>query len=112
MSVNYKKYLIIGLLSILIIFGINISIKCSQLEKENARLKVEQKLVSDSIKIENESLRKEIVVLLDDLNQCELTIDSLKQIKQKIIVRTEYVVSEDLTESVMILKENLKCEKY
>lgn len=112
MSVNYKKYLIIGLLSILIIFGINISIKCSQLEKENTRLKVEQKLVSDSIKIENESLRKEIVVLLDDLNQCELTIDSLKQIKQKIIVRTEYVVSEDLTESVMILKENLKCEKY
>ena len=112
MSVNYKKYLIIGLLSILIIFGINISIKCSQLEKENARLKIEQKLVSDSIKIENEFLRKEIVVLLDDLNQCELTIDTLKQIKQKIIVRTEYVVSEDLTESVIILKENLKCEKY
>ena len=91
MSVNYKKYLIIGLLSILIIFGINISIKCSQLEKENARLKIEQKLVSDSIKIENEFLRKEIVVLLDDLNQCELTIDSLKQIKQKIIVKVTSV---------------------
>ena len=44
----------------------------------------------------------------------EHRIDSLKKVKQKIIVKykTKYVVSENITESVKTLKENLKCETY
>ena len=67
--------------------------------------------VIDSIKIENDLLNKEILLLSDDLDYYKFKVDSLKQIKQRVIIKTEYVVSENLTEGVKILKENLKWEK-
>lgn len=106
-----KNYIIGGLISILVVFGIIVSIKCSKLEKENIKLKTEQITIIDSIKIENDLLNKEILLLSDDLDYYKFKVDSLKQIKQRVIIKTEYVVSENLTEGVKILKENLKWEK-
>lgn len=106
-----KNYIIIGLILILIVFGISVSIKCSRLEKENIKLKTEQSTIIDSINIENDLLNKKILLLSDDIEYYQYKIDSLKQIKQRVIVKTKYVVSENLTESVNRLKENLKWEK-
>ena len=106
-----KKYIVIGLICILIIFGIGVSIKCSKLEKENIKLKTEQFSIIDSIKLENNLLNKEILSLSDDLDYYKFKVDSLKKIKQRVIIKTEYVVSEDITEGVKTLRENLQWEK-
>lgn len=87
------------------------SIKCSKLERENIKLKTEQSSLIDSIKMENKLLKENINLLNYDLQQSKYKIDSLNTIKQKIIVKKEYVVSENLTEGVKTLKENLKWEK-
>lgn len=107
-----KNYIIIGLISILIVFGIAVSIKCASLEKENIKLKLEQVSIIDSIKIENEILEKDIELLKKQITFNENTIDSLKMIKQKVIVEYKYIESKDLSEGVEILKNNLRCERY
>ena len=106
-----KKIIIIGMFSILIVLLISISIKCSKLEQENINLK-ENCSIIDTIKIENESLNKKILFLENDLLVCKHRIDSLKAIKQKVVIETEYVISENLIEGVQKLKENLQWEKY
>ena len=107
-----KNYIIIGLISILIVFGIVMTIKCSKLERENIKLKTEQNTIIDSIKIENEILEKDIDLLKKEITSNENTIDSLKAIKQKVIVEYKYIVSKDLSEGVEILKNNIRCERY
>ncbi len=107
-----KSYIIIGLFSILIVFGIVMTVKCSKLERENFKLKTEQNTIIDSIKIENEILEKDILHLSDQILICEHKIDSLKKVKQKIIIEYQYVVSDNLEEGVKKLKENLKWERY
>lgn len=106
-----KNYIIAGLISILIVFGIVVSIKCSKLEKENIKLKIENNNISDSIKIENEILNQKILLLSNDLEYYKHQVDSLNNIKQKIIIKSEYIVSHDLTDGVKLLRENLRCEK-
>lgn len=106
-----KNYIITGLISILIVFGIVVSIKCSKLEKENIKLKIENNNISDSIKIENEILNRKILLLSNDLEYYKHQVDSLNNIKQKIIIKSEYIVSHDLTDGVKLLRENLRCEK-
>lgn len=109
-----KNYILIGLISILIVFGIVVSIKCKNLEKENLQLKCDYTTVVDSIKMEKQILETRIGFLSEELIVCEHKIDSLKKLKQRVIVeyKTKYIVSENLTEGVKTLKENLRCEKY
>lgn len=107
-----KKYIILGFVFILIVFGIGVSIKCSRLEKENLKLKIEQNSIVDSIKIENEVLNNRITHLSEDLEYYKYKVDSLKMVKQKVIVKTEYIVSENLTDGVKKLKDNIKWEQY
>ena len=109
-----KKYIIIGLISVLIVFEVIVSIKCAKLERENIQLKSTYTNIVDSIKVENQILEKDVADLLVKTTVYEHRIDSLKKVKQKIIVKykTKYVVSENITESVKTLKENLKCETY
>lgn len=107
-----KNYIFVGLVSILVAFGVIVSIKCSNLEKENIKLRTETSTIIDSIKIENEVLEKDIELLEKQIAVNEQTIDSLKTIKQKVIVEYKYVVSKDITEGVATLKNNLKCRKY
>ena len=87
------------------------SIKCSKLEFENSKLKMEQYDVADSIKNENEALTLEIIHLFDELDYYKQQVDSLKRIKQQVIIKSEYIVSEDITEGAKSLRENLKWEK-
>lgn len=103
-----KNYILIGLLSILIVFGIVMTIKCSKLERENIKLKTEQNTIIDSIKIENEILEKDIIHLSNQILICEHKIDSLKKVKQRVIVEYQYVISDNLEEGAKKLKENLK----
>jgi uncharacterized protein YlxW (UPF0749 family) len=107
-----KKYIIVGLVSILIIFGITLSIKCARLEKENIKLKMEQNDIVDSIRFENRSLKENVSILESQVVDYEHKIDSLKKIKQKVIVEYKYVISKDLIDGVETLKNNIKCEKY
>lgn len=107
-----KNYILIGLLSILIVFGIVMTIKCSKLERENIKLKTEQNTIIDSIKIENEILEKDIIHLSNQILICEHKIDSLKKVKQRVIVEYQYVISDNLEEGAKKLKENLKWERY
>lgn len=106
-----KNYIILGLISILIAFGIIVSIKCARLERENLQLQKEYTNLVDSIKIENQVLETEITLLNEDLLYLQYKIDSLNNIKQKVIVKREFIVSESLTEGVKLLQENLRCEK-
>lgn len=87
------------------------SIKCSKLERENIKLKTEQCSLIDSIKMENKLLKEDINLLNYDLQQSKHKIDSLNEVKQTIIVKKEYIISENLTEGVKTLKENLRWEK-
>ena len=106
-----KNYILIGLISILVVFGVIISIKCSNLEKENLKLKQENITILDSIKIENKNLNKEIEGLNIEILNYKTKIDSLKTVKQQIVIQKEYIISESLIEGVELLKENLKCER-
>ena len=103
-----KNYILIGLLSILIVFGIVMTIKCSKLERENIKLKTEQNTIIDSIKIENEILEKDIIHLSNQILICEHKTDSLKKVKQRVIVEYQYIISDNLEEGAKKLKENLK----
>lgn len=109
-----KNYILIGLVSVLVFFSIGASIKCANLEKENLKLKQEHLIVVDSIKIENQILEEEIEDLFVQLDTYQQKIDSLNQIKQKVIIRykTEHIISENITDGVQMLKDNIKCEKY
>lgn len=107
-----KNYILIGLLSILIVFGIVMTIKCSKLERENIKLKTEQNTIIDSIKIENEILEKDIIHLSNQILICEHKIDSLKKVKQRVIVEYQYIISDNLEDGAKKLKENLKWERY
>ena len=107
-----KNYIIIGLIIILIVFGISLSIKCAHLEKENVKLKTEQNYTIDSVKFENKELKENVKTLSNKIVECEYKIDSLKKVKQKVIIEHKYVISKDLTEGVETLKNNIKCEKY
>lgn len=107
-----KKYIIVGLVSILIIFGITLSIKCARLEKENIKLKMEQNDIVDSIRFENRSLKENVSILESQVVDYEHKIDSLKKIKQRVIIEYKYVISKDLIDGVETLKNNIKCEKY
>lgn len=107
-----KKYIIVGLVSILIIFGITLSIKCARLEKENIKLKMEQNDIVDSIRFENRSLKENVSILESQVVDCEHKIDSLKKIKQRVVIEYKYVISKDLIDGVETLKNNIKCEKY
>ena len=106
-----KNYILTGLISILVVFGVVVSIKCSNLEKENLKLKQENITILDSIKIENKNLNKEIEDLNIEILNYKTKIDSLKTVKQQIVIQKEYVISESLIEGVELLKENLKCER-
>lgn len=107
-----KKYIIVGLVSILIIFGTTLSIKCARLEKENIKLKMEQNDIVDSIRFENRSLKENVSTLESQVVDYEHKIDSLKKIKQRVVIEYKYVISNDLIDGVETLKNNIKCEKY
>lgn len=110
--VKIKNLIILILFSILIGFGTFVSFKCYQLEKENKELKTEQVDVTDSIKVENKVLNDMIIELNKDLDYYKFKVDSLNNVKQQVIIKKEYIVSEDLIEGVVLLKENLRWEQY
>lgn len=107
-----KKYGILILILGLIVFGISLSIKCSKLERENIKLKTDHFTILDSIKTETNILLAQVETLSLDLDYYKYKVDSLKNVKQRVIIKTEYVIADNITEGVEKLKENLKWEKY
>lgn len=103
-----KTYLLLGLITVLIVFALILSFKCTRLENENIKLRTEQKVIVDSIKTENEILFKTVELLSADLKYYEYKIDSLKAVKQRIIIKKEMIISNNLIDGVRTLKENLR----
>ena len=108
---NKKDYIIVGLMVVSIIFGITMYNKCSKLERENILLKQEQNALVETLQDENKILTNNVLELQDKIVIFENKIDSLEAIKKKVIVKTEFVVSNNITEGVLKLKENIKCER-
>lgn len=94
-----------------IIFGITMYNKCSKLERENILLKQEQNALVETLQDENKILTNNVLELQDKIVIFENKIDSLEAIKKKVIVKTEFVVSNNITEGVLKLKENIRCER-
>lgn len=108
---NKKDYIIVGLMVVSIIFGITMYNKCSKLERENILLKQEQNALVETLQDENKILTNNVLELQDKIVIFENKIDSLEAIKKKVIVKTEFVVSNNITEGVLKLKENIRCER-
>lgn len=113
-----KKTLIVllsSLFSILITVIIWLSIAYFQLENENLKLQIEKDYTIEVIKAENKNLENEVIELQNILEEKKITIDSLKTLKQKVIVKKqyikEYIVSDNIAESTNQLKEHLKWER-
>lgn len=107
----WKRIVISALVLVLIILALWNSYKCAKLELENAQLKIEHNTLVISLQCENDLLNSEIGDLKELLNSRDYTIDSLKRVKQKVIVKKEFVTSCDITEGVALLQKNLKWEK-
>ena len=73
---------------------------------------MEQNDIVDSIRFENRSLKENVSILESQVVDYEHKIDSLKKIKQRVIIEYKYVISKDLIDGVETLKNNIKCEKY
>lgn len=108
---NVKIYLLLGLVVVLMVFGLMLSFKCARLENENVKMRLEQNIITDSIKTENDNLSKTVKLLSDDLEYYKYKVDSLKAIKQRVVIKKEIVISNNITGGVKTLKQNLKCEK-
>lgn len=107
----WKNILITALVVIVIGVSLSNSYKCAKLELENTQLKLEHNTLVTILKCENDLLITEINELKDLLNEKTNTIDSLKLVKQKVIIEKEFVVSTNLTEGVVLLQQNLQWEK-
>ena len=73
---------------------------------------MEQNDIVDSIRFENRSLKENVSILESQVVDYEHKIDSLKKIKQRVVIEYKYVISKDLIDGVETLKNNIKCEKY
>jgi hypothetical protein len=80
--------------------------------QENESLRIENTTVLDAFKTENERLLNYILELDKTISKLNGQVDSLETIKQKIIIKKEYLpVSETITESAELLKKNIQCER-
>lgn len=105
------KYIIIALISILIIFAIVNQVRYSKLKQEYLTLQLDKKLSSDSLNVQNKILAIKVNELSDSLHVYTNKVDSLKRIKQKIVVIKQFKESENISDGVLLLKQNLQCEK-
>lgn len=106
-----KNYIIFILTFIIIVFAIFSSIKYNKIEREYLDLKIQQETENNFLQRQNDSLLLKINQLYETIQISNHKIDSLKILKQQIIVEKEFVVSENINESVFLLKENLRCEQ-
>ena len=56
-------------------------------QNKTIKLKIENNSIADSIKIENETLNQKVLLLTDDLEYYKYQLDSLNNIKQKVIIK-------------------------
>ena len=106
-----KNYIISILTFIIIVFAIFSSIKYNKIEREYLDLKMQQETENNFLQRQNDSLLLEINQLYETIQISNHKIDSLKTLKRQIIIEKEFVVSENINESVFLLKENLRCEQ-
>lgn len=106
------KYIVITLSILLCIFSIVNQIRYSKLQQEYLILQLNQPKQYDSLIYENKELTNKIFVLEDSLYQYSLVIDSLKHKKHNIIIHQTFKESESISDGVLLLKNNLRWEKY
>ena len=108
--INWKNFVIIGLIFIIGLYGLYINTKCKRLERENLELKTDNDSILDSIMAENKNLELQVQELQLNLKTYKHRIDSLEHIKQTVVFT--FKESETITEGVKLLKQNIECENY
>jgi len=104
---KYILYLALGLIVFLILF-INQS-RYNRLQNKYNRLKIESIEQIDSLTYINREHMKKISEFELEINELENTVDSLEQVKNKIIIKKDQViVSSTISEGVQQLKDNLE----
>ena len=106
-----KNYIIIAIVAVLCIFCITNQVRYSKLQREYLTLQLNQPKDSDSLKFINKQLNNKIYFLENQIQSYSNKIDSLKKVKRSVVVKYEFTESSSLSEGVMILKNNLQCEK-
>lgn len=106
----------IGLISALTVYIFVLHVRYSKLENENMRINTESLERIDAVKVENTNLENKIIDLQHIVQKHTNTIDSLNKIKQKIIIKREYIKERNSEESIIdevkTLKRNLRWEIY
>ena len=104
---KYILYLALGLIVFLILF-INQS-RYNRLQNKYNKLKIESIEQIDSLTYINREHMKKISEFELEINELENTVDSLEQVKNKIIIKKDQViVSSTISEGVQQLKDNLE----
>lgn len=103
-----KKLLYIIVLVLLLGILIINSFRYNSIVKKLNKLKIENAVQVDSLVYINHQLEKQISTYKIEVSDLENSIDSLQQIKNKIIVKKdEIIVSKSVSEGIVKLQENL-----
>ena len=105
---NDKKLLYIIISAILLIMLIIGNFRYNRVVKQLYKTKIENLEQVDSLVYINEQLKKEISTYKIEISDLENKIDSLKGVKNKILVKRDgVVVSKSVSEGIVKLQENL-----
>lgn len=107
-KIPWYAWLIIIIIATLFTWSIIISNKYSSLKNEYYLLKNTNQLVIDSLNRENQNIAKAIDKLKLELNSIEKEIIIVEDKKEEVKDKN-FTVSNNLSESVKILKDNLLC---
>lgn len=105
---NIKNWIIICLFAILFVYLIVLKEQYRDLKIEYQEQLFSKELVIDELQKDNEVKIQHISKLENQIYQLEQSIDSLKNIKIEVSEK-EFEISNSISESVKLLRENLKC---
>lgn len=109
---SIKTWIIIILAILFVGYSFITTHKYNQLEMELVEYKSKDTVENNQYILENEMLKQEIKILQEDLDICYMVLDSLKHLKQQVVIQETFKESENITEGVKTLKDNLKWERY
>jgi len=110
---NWKeniKYIIFGVVTLTVLgFLIFSQVKCNKLQKQLNQERIKNLEQVDSLVYVNREHQRKIEEYQKDIISLQSAIDSLKQVKQRIIVKKEEVViSKSTSSAANLLKQNIE----
>ena len=106
---NNKNVLYLIISGVLILIIIINGFRYNRISRKLNELKIQSTHQVDSLTYINRELEKQVNGYKQDVIQLEDAIDSLKNVKNKVVIQKDYVVvSNSVSEGVEQLKENLE----